>query len=147
MLRNLAAVIVGYIVIVLFVMATFNIAWIVIGAADGFKPGTTDVTTKWLTIAIPLSLIAAVLGGVTAAAISRSGGGIKGLALFVLLLGLVFAVINLVGPRPALPKPPSELGAMEAATYARAPVWYDFTIPFLGAIGVLIGGAMKRSRR
>lgn len=146
-MRTVAAVIVGYIVIVIFVMVTFSVTWMLLGPSQAFKSGTVEVTTKWLAIAIPLSLIAAVLGGVTAATISRSGTGVKALALFVVVLGLIFAVINMTSTRPAPPKPISELATMEAASYAKAPMWYDFTIPFLGGLGVWIGGALKRSRR
>jgi hypothetical protein len=33
---------------------------------------------------------------------------------------------------------------MEAATYAKQPVWYSFLLPVLGVAGVLIGGSLAR---
>lgn len=142
MLRTIAAVVVGYLAIALFVFATFSIVYLVLGPSFAFDPGTVDVTVGWMVVASVLNVVAAILGGVLAARIGRSQTAVKALAALVLVLGVVSAVMVMNAPVKQLPERP--LTSMEAAAYAKQPVWYSVLLPLLGVAGVCIGGAIAK---
>jgi len=50
MLRNIAAVIAGYLTAALFVAAALSLVWMRTGAAWAFQAGSTKVTTNWLLV-------------------------------------------------------------------------------------------------
>lgn len=145
-MRPIAAVIVGYLVMAIFIMITFSVTWMIVGSSFAFEPGTVNVTSRWIAIAVVLSIAGALLGGWTAAKIARSAGPVRALAALVFLLGVALAIVHLRIERPLPSKPISELRTYEAANYAVQPVWYDFALPLIGAIGVATGGAMARPR-
>ncbi|HSR67302.1 MAG TPA: hypothetical protein VLU25_05120 [Acidobacteriota bacterium] len=145
MLRTIIAVVVGYIVMALLVFVLLTIAWMVVGPSFAFQPGTSKVTLGWIAVNLPLSFIAALAGGCTAAFIGRRSAPVKALACLVLALGLVFAVLHLAVDDPSGQEAVSEvstaeMSAFEAASEAVQPAWYNFLIPFVGAAGVLLGG-------
>jgi len=144
MWRAVGAVVAGYVVIALFVMVCFTLAWLVLGPGFAFEPGTTKVTAGWLLLATPVNLAAALLGGWTAGAVGRDGRGaaVKVLAGIVLGLGLILAFLHL-GVKPALPPPGLDLSTFQAASYAIQPKWFDFFVAILGGAGVLVGGCLR----
>jgi MFS family permease len=144
MLRNVAAVVAGYVSIVVFVMITFSLAWLAMGPSLAFREGTTEVTEAWIAVVMPLNLIGAAIGGWIARRIGRGNGAVAGLAVFIVVLGLALAVVNMNATREPLARPVTELATFEAASYAIQPTWYEFVVPFVGAIGVLLGGRMRR---
>ncbi|MEW6758820.1 MAG: hypothetical protein AB1347_11415 [Acidobacteriota bacterium] len=144
MWRAVGAVVAGYVVIALFVMVGFTVAWLVLGPGFAFEAGTTKVTAGWLLMATPVNLAAALLGGWTAGAIARDGRGaaVKVLAGIVLGLGLILAILHL-GAEPAVPPADLDLSTFQAASYAIQPKWFDFFVALLGGAGVLVGGCLK----
>jgi len=52
MLRNIAAIVAGYLTAAVFVAVALSLVWMRTGAAWAFEPGTTRVTTNWLLIII-----------------------------------------------------------------------------------------------
>lgn len=145
-MRPIAAVICGYLVMAAFIMLTFSVTWMIVGSSFAFESGTVQVTSRWIAIAMALSIVAALLGGWTAAKIGRSAGPVRALAALVFILGVALAIAHLKMERPLPSKPISELRTYEAANYAVQPVWYDFALPLIGAIGVAAGGALARPR-
>ena len=145
MLRTLAAVVVGYLVIALFIFATFSLVYAALGPSFAFRPGTVDVTAGWMVVATVLNVVAAILGGLVAAKIGRSPAAVNGLAGLVLVLGVVSAVLVMNAPAKALPDRP--LTTMEAAAFAKQPTWYSFLLPVIGVAGVLIGGSLAKKKR
>lgn len=148
MLRTIAAVIAGYVVLFLFTAVSFSLFYMATGPAFAYEPGSSVASTGWMSGAIVLSLIAAALGGWTAARIGRSFRPAIGLAALVLVLGLVSAVM-LRGVTRNLPEGRTieSLSVMEVAQYTTQPDWYNFAIPFVGVIGVLAGGTLAVRRR
>ena len=90
------------------------------------------------------SLIAAMIGGFVCSRISGPGA-LKVLAALLVVLGILLALPALDpanDPRP-LVRPP-DTPRLIALTNSRQPPWAAMTFPFVGAIGVLIGGRGKR---
>jgi amino acid transporter len=142
--RALASVILGYVVMAAMVVATFSIAYLVLGADRSYQPGTYDVTTLWIVISLVLSIAAAVVGGLTAAAIARSAGPPKVLAAVVLVLGFAMAIYALRAEPPTQNARTTNPSVFEAGTVSRQPTWIALANPILGAVGVLVGAALAR---
>jgi peptidoglycan/LPS O-acetylase OafA/YrhL len=129
------------------IFATFTGAYLVMGAAGAFKPGTYEPSRTWIAASFALGLIAAVLGGLTCAAIARDGRGTKWLAVLVVVLGLALAVPALMKPSGGPPEPRTgDVSNIEAMQKAKTPPWIALLNPFVGAAGVLIGGRLKGRR-
>ena len=155
MVRPITAVLVGYLVMAAWIMATLTLAWKLLGPSFAFHPGTTQVSLGWVAVTLPLSFgLGAVLGGFIAGSIARSreNKAVRALAVIVLVLGLVMAVKDLVSD-PAGRDPASdpvvvieEMSAFEASSEAVRPTWYSFLIPFVGLAGILLGGRLVGKR-
>ncbi len=146
MFRIAVGVITGYLVTAIFVIVTFSLAWVILGSSFVFVPGTTSVTAGWLALTFALSFAGAVLGGFVASTLGRHprNRSVHVLAGILLVVGLATAVLHLASPPPRLIKPPAGLTAFEAAGYATQPPWFDFVIPIVGALGVILGGSLFR---
>ena len=153
MLRPLAAVVLGYLVVVAVIMVSFTLLWTLMGQETAFRPGTTEVTWAWLAATLPLNLAAAVAGGATAAWVARSRAlaGVLGLAGLMLVLGVAMALGQTGTPTSdAAITASAQLTAFEAAAHARQPTWAAWMFPIVGMTGALIGGglvALRRARR
>lgn len=147
MLRPVLAVVTGYLAIAVFVMVVFSAVWLALGASFAFRPDTVEVSVGWMLMAVPVNLAAAVLGGLTCAWMSKgtSGRPVQVLAGAVLALGVLSAAMSLSAGSPA-PPPGTDLTTFAAAQYAVQPAWYEFTLPVIGVVGVLLGGALGRRR-
>jgi hypothetical protein len=145
MARTVLAVIIAYIAMFLLVFIGFTCAYLLVGADVAFKPGSYEGSTTWIAIAFVINFVIAIIGGFICAAIARGGKAPIALAVVVLVLGLLLAV-------PAIMKHQTNANLVRAGNPAQMeimqraywPVWVPFTFPFTGAIGVLIGGRLKR---
>lgn len=143
--KTIGAVLLGYVTMFALVFVTFGAAYLVLGAAGSFQPGTYQVSGVWIALSIVLGLVAAVAGGRVCVAVARDYGTVKVLAGVVLVVGLTLALLQLgasVGPSVR----PPDTGTMEAMQNARQPTWLLFVNPVIGALGVLYGGSLRRSR-
>ena len=145
MVRSVIAVIVSYIVMFVLTFIAFVCAYLVVGAEVAFKPASYEASTTWIGIAFAINVIIAIIGGVICAVIAKGGRAPLALAVLVLVLGLLFALparskreANLTATRAG------NVSSTEAAQKAYWPVWVPFTFPLTGAIGVLIGGRLKK---
>jgi hypothetical protein len=146
--RLILGIVGGYLVMTIWVMATISLAWMLVGADFAFRPGTTEVTAGWIAINIPLSFVGAYLGGSFARRLGRDRGqaAVGALAILVLVFGLVDAFIALFGDRSVEPMDTTDgISMMEASAAAIQPLWYKFVIPFVGVVGVLLGGRRRPS--
>lgn len=141
MIRAIIGVVVGYIATAILVIACFTALQLGLGTERVFKPGLYEPTMLFNITALGVSLVAAILGGFICVLISRSSKAVYALAGLFLVLGLFSAVLNNRKPDPG-PRI-GNITPMEAAEKNRQPDWYAFTIPFLGAVGVIIGGRLK----
>jgi hypothetical protein len=148
MWKAILGVIVGYVVIFVWVMATMAVALMVLGRSFVYEQGTLEVTAGWSLVAIALGVVGAILGGLVTALIAPSPRRtpVKVLAGILLVLGLTLAVLHVFVDDPTAepPKPVGEMSMFDAASESIAPTWYNFAIPVVGCVGVLIGGGLKR---
>ena len=140
MVRKIASVIVGYIVMFLVVFVCLTVAYLGLGADRVFQTGSYEVTGLWLIVWLVVSLGAALAGGKVCALIGKAKGAVLGLAILVLVLGLLSALPALKPPSGEPKSRTSETSNTEAMMNARQPNWVLFLTPVIGVVGVLIGG-------
>jgi len=145
--KIIGGAVVGYLTVFVTVFVLFSAAYVLLGTSGSFQPGSWDVTMAWLVISIVVGILAAMPGGYLCAVIAKDARGTYLLAGIVIVLGIVFAVIALSGtPREAAPAVrPETVPLLQAMQYASQPVWLSIINPLLGAIGVLLGGRLRKT--
>ncbi|MEM1245808.1 MAG: hypothetical protein AAGK22_05525 [Acidobacteriota bacterium] len=148
MLRSFLAAFAGYATVVVLSVASAGICWLVFGAEGAFHPGSTVASNGWSLLSCVLGFVSAVIAGVVTAALGRHSRNapVTYLAVMLLVFGLSLAILGRdQEPRDALPegKSTAELSFVEAGQVSSTPTWYDFVIGFVGAAGVLLGGALR----
>lgn len=145
MVRSVLGVIGGYILMLALQVATFMIVYTVVGANWSFKPRTYQASTRWTLMQFAVILVTAAIAGFVCAIIAKSGKAPLALAGVILLLGLALASAKVM-TQPADPHDVrfGPVSNMEAMQKARHPSWVIFLGPFIGAVGAVIGGKLKR---
>lgn len=143
MVRAILAGFVGYLVMVLFVIVGMTVGYLALGEDRVFQPGVFDITPLWGGVVVGVGLLAAVVGGLVCALVMRPGSKAPlGLAVFVLLMGVVTAGLVVVSDRDA-PGPRTEpVAVFEAANVAQQPTWTLIANPILGVVGTLLGAGL-----
>ncbi len=119
--RLILAVIIGYIVLALLVMAiTPVVSKILLGTATPSEP--TSLTGLYLSTNLASGFLAALAGGYVAALVGRGQTAARILSGLVLLAGIVFGLLAKTGPQPQ---------------------WYLLVLPILGGAGVFLGGWLR----
>jgi hypothetical protein len=145
MLKTIGAVVLGYVVIFVIVFLLFSAAYLAMGADRAFRPQSYEVSNLWIAISLILSLLAAVVGGAVAFRVGRSDKAVVGLAVLVVVLGILMALPTLMGPPSGEPEiRTAAVGNLEAMNNAKPPTWMNFMNPILGAVGVLVGGRLRK---
>ncbi len=144
--RVIGSVILGYIAMFMAVFVGMSAAWAALGPGGSFKPGSWDVSFVWVLVTVCVGFAAAVVGGLTSAAIAKDARGPKALAVVVVLLGLAFAipVLTTAVNVAELGVRPETVPMMEAMTKAQSPKWLALLNPLLGAVGVMIGAGLRK---
>src|SRR5205807_7356699 len=145
MARSIVAVIVGYVVMFILNFLGFVALYAVIGPTQAFQPGLYLASNKWIAISFVIIFITGTIAGLICAVIAKAGKAPLALAIVVVVIGLLLAI-------PAVMKAPAnaklvrtgDVPSMEAAKKAYWPTWTPFTFPIISAIGVLLGGKLKR---
>ena len=145
MARAIIGVIVGYVVMFILNFLGFVTLYAVIGPDQAFEPGRYLASNKWIAISFVIIFITGIIAGLVCAAIAKGGKAPFALAIVVIVLGLLLAI-------PAMMKAQANaklvrggnVPQMEAAQKAYWPTWTPFAFPIISAIGVLIGGKLKR---
>lgn len=145
MLRAVGGVVLGYLVIAALVFLCLSLAYVILGGDLAFQPETYEVSWLWIFASFILSFAAALVGGLVCAAVARGKGAVAVLAGIVLVLGLAMAMPELGRPEIAARRP-DRVGNFEAFQNAEQPAWVMVVLPFLGAAGVLLGGALSGRR-
>ena len=142
--RAILAVIVSYVVMFLLTIATFICAYLVLGADQAFKPKLYQASNRWAAMSFVIHIIVGIIGGLICVAISKGGRAPVALAGVAVVVGMLLAIPVLMrrneGPKVRV----GEVSVMEAMQRAKQPIWVPFTLPIVAAIGVLIGGKLKR---
>ena len=142
-LRIGVGVVAGYVAMFAVVFLGIAVVWSILGGEGAFQPGQTEASTLWSVMNCVSGLIAAIVGGMVATAVAKQETHVPALLLagLVLVLGLAIAFAQLGSAPPPLPegKVAANLTFFEAGEIAKSPAWYNFTIPWIGAIGVMLG--------
>jgi len=144
MLKVIAGVVVGYLVMLMLVVVLGVAVFLALGAERAFAPGAYDPSALWIVLALSCALLAAIAGGWVCAAIGGAGTAPKVLAGLVLVLGLLF-VYPALNPGADL-RPTTRMSGedfMVSMTNARQPAWIAVMNPILGVVGVFIGGRRR----
>jgi ABC-type transport system involved in multi-copper enzyme maturation permease subunit len=143
--RAIASVIVGYVVMALVVFVSFTLAYILMGADRTYQPGSYEVSTLWIVVAIVLTLVAAIGGGYVAASIAKTSTPIKVLIGLVLVLGFASVFMAQRGSdddRPVVRE--ANPTVWEAMSASRQPLWIALLNPLLAVGGILYGASLKK---
>lgn len=145
-LRIAAGVVVGYVAMGALVLASTGVAWLILGAEAAFRTGSQVASAPWSALMCLFGFAAAAVGGCLAAAVGRQETRTpeQVLAGLVLALGFASALMQLGAEPPPLPagQTTAQLTWSEAGRAAVSPTWYNFSIPCIGAAGVLLGPAL-----
>src|SRR6266581_3952771 len=145
MLRSVLGVIIGYIVMFILNVAAFMTIYTIVGANWSFKPGSYQASTRWTVMQFAVVLVTAIIAGLICAVIAKGGKAPLALAVVVLVLGFLLAIPSVIKHKNnANLVRVGNVSSAEAARLAYWPVWTPFAFPIVGAIGVLIGGKLKR---
>ena len=146
MARTIVGVIVGYVLMFILNICGFVTMYSVLGQDQSFEPGLYLASTKWIIGTLVICLFTGAIAGLVCAVVARGGRAPIALAITVIVLGLLLAI-------PAMMKAQinsklvraGDTPSMQAAQLAYFPVWCPFVFPFISAIGVLVGGKVKRA--
>ncbi len=145
MLRSVLGVIVGYIVMFILQVASFMIIYTLMGADWSFKPASYQASTQWTVMQFGVILVTTIIAGLVCAAIAKGGKAPLVLAAVVLVLGFALAFASTaLRPADTHEVRTGNVPNMEAMNKARHPTWVVFLGPVIGAVGVAIGGRLKR---
>ena len=146
MIRGVAGVIVGYVVMALLIFLTFSVAYMGMGTNRAFNPGSFDPSLFWIVISFFLSFVAALVGGYTCAVIAKSKRAAQVLAGLVFVIGIIVAIPVLTSGDPRRNVRTGDVPNLEAMTKARTPGWVALMNPLIGAVGVMVGAGLRQAR-
>lgn len=147
MVRTIAAIVVGYLVIVLLVFGLGLGAYSGIGPENAYEAKSWHATTIIGLLTLISGVFASVVGGWVAGKIDPRPRGFRGLAGVLLVLGLAMAALQSTQPAPPPRTEPVTLKlAMEHSSDHRDPAWVTWLLPIIGTVGVMVGGAGTRGK-
>jgi hypothetical protein len=148
MVRFIAAVAIGYLVMLLVVIGVFIAVSPLISVDRLFEPGSYQAARGWIALSLGISLVAAMTAGSICARIAPTTAAPLWLAAVVLVLGGLMAIPAVMGTDPARggPRPPV-ITMSDAMAHAEQPLWVALLNPLVGAAGVLIGAGPRGYRR
>ncbi len=140
-------VIVGYVEMIAFVFISFYLLYLILGTEGSFEAGTYEVSPVWIVMSIIIGLIAAVLGGYVCTLIARSKKPVIVLAGIVWILSVIMAIPSLgTTEEEIIKKRSTDISNGEAMQNAKQPVALLLLNPFIGALGVLAGSKLHKSK-
>lgn len=144
MLRIIAGIIVGWIVMAILVMAVFFIAWLALGNDGTFQQNSYWTTSTFNIAVLAGGTIAAIVGGLACALIARNAKAALALAAIVTAIGIVTAVMEMKKPDP--PARTGEVTMQDIATHGKEPTWFAFSKVILSAAGIVIGARLVSAK-
>jgi len=145
MARAIVGVIVGYLVMFILQVATFMTIYTVVGPNWSFKPASYQASTRWTVMQFAVIFVTAAIAGLICALISKGGKAPLVLAIVALAIGFALGALHIATqPADTHELRTASVPNLEAMTKARHPVWVIFAGPVIAAIGIGIGGKLKR---
>ncbi len=146
--RIIVGVILGYVVIFVCLFVMFTAAYMAMGTDGAFQPGTFDVSGKWVATSFVVGFVAAIVGGFVCAAVAPASKAPAWLAGLVLVLGLLMALPVLFPAETSEPEVRGgEVTMFDSMSKAKRPAWVALADPVVGAVGILLGGSLKKKKR
>jgi len=133
MVRDIAAVVLGYVTIFVVLFLTFMGLYAALGAERVFRPGSYEVSHLWAMASLVVSLVAAAVGGMVAGLIARSDRPIWVFAGLLVVLGVLSALAQNAKPLPAGARP-ADLSGLAAMQENRTPLLLGLAMPVIGAV-------------
>ena len=145
MARSVLAVIVGYLLMFALQFAAFMTIYTLVGADWSFKPHSYHASTRWTLMQFTVIFVTALIAGLVCVLIARGGKAPLVLALVALAIGFTLGALH-VATQPADTGElrPANVPNMVAMTKARHPTWVIFLGPVIAAVGIVVGGKLKR---
>lgn len=140
--RTVAAVIVGYLFFMVAIFCVFTGLYLLMGTERVFEAGIYKPTMIWLAAMLVVSFIIGMASGVVARTIDKFGKGPLGLAVLMVVMGMLFAIPVFSAPTAPQPRA-ANVPNMEAMTHAQTPLWVALLNPLLSAVGVVAGAKVK----
>ena len=144
MLRSVLAVIVALILLVILQVASFMSMYGLMGADWSFKPASYQASARWTAMQLVIIIVTSIIAGLICAAIAKGGKAPLALAAVVLVLGLGAALLRTSLHSDTQEVRIGNVSQKDARDKARHPTWVVFLGPVIGAVGVVIGGKLKR---
>ncbi len=145
MARTIVGVIVGYIGMFILNFLGFITLYVVIGPNQAFQPGLYLASNRWIAISFVIIFITGIIAGLICAVIAKGGKAPLALAIVVIVIGLLLAIPSVMKAQAnAKLVRAGDVPSMEAAQKAYWPTWTPFTFPIISALGVLVGGKLKK---
>ncbi len=145
MLRAVAGVIVGYVVMTVLVVGSLIAAGMSMTQHQMFRPGTFEPSTAWIAMSLITGTIAAIVGGLVCVLIAGRRKPAIALAVVAAVLGALSAVFTMMNT-PAPKERTGEASMMEIQQNTRSPAWVAIAFPIIGVIGVLVGSRLKAGK-
>jgi serine/threonine protein kinase len=143
--RATLAVIASYVVMFILQVIAFMTIYTLVGPDWSFEPASYQASTQWTVMQFEVVFVTAAIAGLVCALIARGGKATLVLALVVLVLGFGLAVASTtMRPADTHEVRTGSVPNMEAMSKARHPNWVVFLGPVIGALGVVVGGKLKR---
>jgi hypothetical protein len=144
MLKSVAGIVVGYLVMTLFAFATFTAAYFGLGVERVFEPGTYAVSTVWIALMIVITVVGGILGGLTCAAISKSRTTGLVFAVIVFVISFAVALPRIMNDHTPVART-GDVPNLQAMQMAQPFAWLCILNPILAGVSVLMGSRMKKS--
>jgi hypothetical protein len=144
MARSIIAVIVAFILLGILQVASFMTMYGLMGTDWSFKPASYQPSTRWTAMQLVIIMATSIIAGLICVAIAKGGRAPLALAAVVLVVSLGAALLR-TSLRPNTHE--VRIGSVsqkDARDKASHPMWVMFLGPFIGAVGVVIGGKLRR---
>ena len=140
MLRFIAGIIVGYLVMAALIVAMFFTTIRAMGWDGVLQPASYWTTNTFNMIVLTGGFFAAIVGGAVCMVIARNGRAATTLIAIVLIFGIGSAIMNMNRPDP--PARTGEITLEDLNEHGKEPVWFGFGKVVIAAAGLLIGSSL-----
>jgi len=145
MARSIVAVIVGYLAMFALQFAVFMTVYTVMGADWSFKPASYHASTQWTVMQFIVVFVTAAIAGLICALLAKGGRAPLALAIVALAIGFALGTLHIATQPPDTGElRTANTPNLVAMTKARNPMWVIFAGPVIAAIGIVVGGKLKR---
>ncbi len=141
--KAIVGIVVGYVFVVGFIMGTFTVLYSILGTEGAYEPGTYEVSMSWIIPTLVLGFLAAIGGGFICRAISGNLNVVTIFAGLILIAGLALAVLQASTDRLIEPRE-GDVPTAEAMQKSIQPLWVAIANPLIGAVGILLGGRLRK---